>query len=59
MGRQYKKRAVRNPNSAPWKATKLAARTLDKAASGLFRWATTDHSGIGRALKLMPRRGDS
>lgn len=34
-----------------------AGRTLDKAASGLFRWATTDHSGIGRALKLMPNIG--
>ena len=35
----------------------LAGRTLNKVASGLFRWATTDHSGIRRALKLMPKRG--
>ena len=34
-----------------------AGRTVDKVASGLFRWATTDHSGMGRALKLMPKTG--
>ncbi|PTQ79277.1 hypothetical protein [Nitrosomonas ureae] len=29
---------------------------LDKAASSLFRWVTTDHSGIGKMRKLMPKR---
>lgn len=49
MANRSRQRAVRN--------LQLTARTLDKAASALFRWATTDHSGIGRALKLMPKRG--
>ncbi|MER2513534.1 MAG: hypothetical protein ABTQ25_14140 [Nitrosomonas ureae] len=28
-----------------------AAELLDKAASGLFSWLATDHSGIGRMFK--------
>jgi hypothetical protein len=29
----------------------------EKAAVGLFRWATTDHSGMSKALAHMPYMG--
>ena len=29
----------------------------EKAAVGLFRWAATDHSGMGKALERMPPMG--
>ena len=38
-------------------AARFTARTADKAASGLFRWATTDHSGMGKLLDIMPKMG--
>jgi hypothetical protein len=39
------------------KAIKFTARTVDKTATGLGRWATTDHSGMGKALANMPSTG--
>ncbi|SEQ45625.1 hypothetical protein [Nitrosomonas ureae] len=41
-------RPKRNLQSVP--------RLLNKVASGLFRWVTTDHSRIGQIRKLMPKR---
>ena len=32
-------------------------RVGDKAASGLFRWATTDHTGLSQRLNRMPVMG--
>ena len=49
--------AMRNLKSAGWQAAKFTGRTTDKAAVGLFRWAATDHSGMGRALNNMPSMG--
>ena len=40
----------------PRRNLQSVAELLDKAASSLFRWATTDHSGIGKMRKLMPKR---
>lgn len=40
----------------PKRNLQSAAELLDKAASGLFRWVTTDHSGIGKMRKLIPKR---
>lgn len=38
-------RRVRNRQSAGMAALEYAARTADKAAGGLARWATADHLG--------------
>ena len=34
-----------------------ALSIIEKAAIGLFRWATTDHSGLSQALRDMPPMG--
>lgn len=34
-----------------------AAKVTDKAATGLFRWATTDHTGLSQRLINMPPMG--
>lgn len=60
VARQYGRcssRATRNLRSAGWDAAKFTARTADKAAVGLFRWATTDHSGMRKAFDNMPSMG--
>ena len=38
-------------------ATRYTLRTANKAAVGLFKWATTDHSGMSKALDRMPQMG--
>ena len=57
MARKSKQHSLRNLKSSGWKAAQFTARTLDKTASGLFRWLTTDHSGMTRMLTLMPEMG--
>lgn len=60
MTRQYNKRSsrgMRNLRSAGWRALKFTARTTDKAANGFVSWITTDHSGMGNAIKDMPSMG--
>lgn len=60
MARKYGKRSnqgMRNLRSAGWDAAKFTGRTTEKAAVGLARWATTDHSGMGKALSKMPSMG--
>ena len=57
MPRQPKYQSMRNLKSSGWKAAKFTGRTLDKATSGLFRWLTTDHSGMTRMLIMMPEMG--
>ena len=57
MARQSKQHSLRNLKSSVWKAAQFIARTLDKTASGLLRWLTTDHSGISKMLVLMPDMG--
>jgi hypothetical protein len=42
---------------AGWNAIVGCARTADQIASGLARWITTDHTGIGKALENMPKMG--
>lgn len=39
------------------KAIKFTARTVDKTATGLGRWASTDHTGMSKALGNMPKMG--
>lgn len=50
-------RAMRNLTSAGRTAARFTGRAAEKTAVGLFRWATTDHSGLGRALDRMPDMG--
>lgn len=60
MARKYGKRSsqgMRNLRSAGWDAAKFTGRTTEKAAVGLARWATTDHSGTGKAFENMPSMG--
>lgn len=50
-------KVTRNLRSAGNSAAKFTGRTTEKAVVGLFRWMTTDHSGVGRALLNMPSMG--
>ncbi|PTQ79775.1 hypothetical protein [Nitrosomonas ureae] len=43
-------------SNRPKRNLQSAAELLDKAASSLFRWVTTDHSRIGQIRNLMPKR---
>lgn len=43
-------RAAQNLRTAGGDAAKFAGRATEKAAVGLFRWATTDHYGTGDAF---------
>ncbi len=38
-------------------AAKASYQHLDRAATAIGRWATTDHTGLGRALSNMPPLG--
>jgi hypothetical protein len=38
-------------------AGKSVGKVTEKAATGLFRWATTDHSGLSTRLAKMPSIG--
>lgn len=38
-------------------AIKFTARAVDKTATGLGRWASTDHTGMSKALVNMPSMG--
>ena len=50
-------RKVRSLRSTGWQGVKFIARVAEKSAEGLFRWATTDHSGMNMALINMPGMG--
>ena len=41
-------------HSSGWKTAQAAGRATEKAAVGLFRWMTTDHTGSSEALRHMP-----
>ena len=57
MARQLRRRSNRNLKSTGWQAARISGKTLNKTAAGLFRWLTTDHSGMSRMLTLMPEMG--
>jgi hypothetical protein len=52
-----RRKAIRNLRSAGWEGAKFTARVAEKSAEGLFRWATTDHTGMSKALINMPDMG--
>lgn len=37
--------------------SRSAAKIADKSATGLFRWATTEHTGLSQRLSSMPNMG--
>lgn len=53
----FKRRGVRNLKSAGMSGARFAGRATAKSVEGLFRWATTDHSGMSAALNNMPKMG--
>ncbi len=57
MARQPRHRSIRNLRSSGWKAARIAENTLNRTATGLFHWLTTDHSDMTRMLTLMPQMG--
>ena len=61
MAKPARTRAMRNLKSAGWSAAKITGKTTgratEKAATGLFRWMTTDHTGTSEALANMPLMG--
>ena len=40
-----------------WKLAQATGRATEKAAVSLFHWATTDHTGLSKALCSMPAMG--
>lgn len=50
-------RSLRNFQSAGRSATKLTSHVTDNAATGLLRWASTDHSNFSYALSHIPTMG--
>lgn len=48
---------MRNLRSAGTSTAKFTGRATEKSAVGLASWATTDHSGMARALSNMPPMG--
>ncbi|MFA7282540.1 MAG: hypothetical protein WC100_20830 [Sterolibacterium sp.] len=47
----------RNLERAGNEFTKSTGRATEKAAVGVFKWATTDHLGMGNAIINMPKMG--
>lgn len=52
-----RRKAIRNLRSAGWEGAKFTAKVAEKSAEGLFRWVTTDHTGMSKALINMPELG--
>ena len=55
MARQPRRRSNRNLKSSGWELARFTGRTLDKTATTLFHWLTTDDSGMTRMYTLMPQ----
>ena len=50
---------ARNPRSrthrsSAWKTAQAVGRITEKAAVGLFRWVSTDHTGFSESLRHIP-----
>lgn len=48
---------TRQLRTTSWQAAKQTGRLTGQAATGLFRWITTDHTGISQTLLRMPAMG--
>ncbi|MDX8386860.1 MAG: hypothetical protein R8M11_10160 [Gallionella sp.] len=49
--------AMRKIRSSGMEAIKYTGKSAGTAATGLFKWATTDHSGMSEAFDRMPSMG--
>ena len=54
MARNPRSRSMNTHRSSAWKTAQTAGRITEKAAVGLFRWASTDHTGFSESLRHMP-----
>src|SRR5664279_2932399 len=57
MVRKTRQQSTNSCRSSGWKLVQATGRTTEKAAVGLARWATTDHTGLSRSLCNMPSMG--
>ena len=61
MARPRRNQGMRNLRSAGLSlansTARITGRTTEKAAVGLFKWAVTDHTGMGRAMSNLPLLG--
>lgn len=55
--RRNSRRGMRNLGSAGMAGLNYTVEAIDRSATGLFRWATTDHSGTAQRLLAMPKMG--
>ncbi len=56
-GSQVSRDLQSNLQSTSNNFAKSTGRATEKAAVGIFKWATTDHLGMGRSLLEMPKMG--
>ena len=56
MPRKYRQPIITS-RTPGWKLAQATGRCTEKAAVSLFRWTTTDHSGMTEALRNMPSMG--
>ena len=57
MARKPRSRPMNTHRSSGWEFAQATGGITEKAAVGLFRWATTDHTGFSKALVDMPSMG--
>ncbi len=57
QGRTRSSQYTRNLQRAGNNLAKATGRATEKAAVGVFKWATTDHLGMGKAIINMPKMG--
>ena len=60
MATRYRRnsgRGMRNLGSAGMAGLNFTAKAIDRSATGLLRWAATDHSGTAQRLLAMPKMG--
>lgn len=55
--RTFKRKAVRYLGQVGMDGVRCAGRITDSAATGLFSWATTDHTGFSQAMANKPEMG--
>lgn len=53
----YLSRIRKSFSKASWQASKTAYHVADKGFTHFAKWATTDHSGFGRAVNDLPKMG--
>ena len=57
MARNPRSRSMNAHRSSARKAAQTAGRITEKAAVGLFRWVSTDHTGFSESLRHIPPMG--